>query len=48
MTLPARVVRVEELEETAGRYEVGAAFLVEWEHQEAEISEFLRRAGAAA
>lgn len=48
MTLPARVVRVEELEEPAGRYEVGAAFLVEWEHQESEITEFLRRAGAAA
>jgi diguanylate cyclase (GGDEF)-like protein len=48
MTLPARVVRVEELEDRAGRYEVGVAFLVEWEHQESEIAEFLRRAGAAA
>jgi diguanylate cyclase (GGDEF)-like protein len=48
MTLPARVVRVEETGEGADRYEVGAAFLVEWEHQESEITEFLRRAGAAA
>jgi hypothetical protein len=48
MTLPARVVRVEETGEGSGRYEVGAAFLVEWEHQESEITEFLRRAGAAA
>ena len=48
MTLPARVVRVEEIEDQPGRYEVGAAFLVEWEHQESEITDFLRRAGAAA
>jgi diguanylate cyclase (GGDEF)-like protein len=48
MTLPARVVRVEEMEDRPGSYEVGAAFLVEWEHQESEIVEFLRRAGAAA
>ncbi len=48
MTLPARVVRVEETGDGSGRYEVGAAFLVEWEHQESEITEFLRRAGAAA
>jgi hypothetical protein len=39
---------VEETGEGSGRYEVGAAFLVEWEHQESEITEFLRRAGAAA
>ena len=48
MTLPGRVVRVEEQEERPGHFEVGAAFLIEWEHQEAEITEFLRRAGAAA
>jgi diguanylate cyclase (GGDEF)-like protein len=48
LTLPARVVRVEEVEDRPGRYEVGAAFLVEWEHQEAAILEFLRRTGAAA
>jgi diguanylate cyclase (GGDEF)-like protein len=48
MTLQARVVRVEEMEGAPGRFEVGAAFLVEWEHQESEIIEFLRRAGAAA
>jgi hypothetical protein len=48
LTLPARVVRVEEIEDRPGRYEVGAAFLVEWEHQEAAILEFLRRTGAAA
>jgi diguanylate cyclase (GGDEF)-like protein len=48
MTLAGRVVRVEEAEERSGRFEVGAAFQVEWEHQESEISEFLRRAGAAA
>jgi diguanylate cyclase (GGDEF)-like protein len=48
MTLPARVVRVEERDDQPGAYEVGAVFLVEWEHQESEIVEFLRRAGAAA
>jgi diguanylate cyclase (GGDEF)-like protein len=48
MTLPARVIRVEELEDRPGHYEIGVVFLVEWEHQESEIAEFLRRAGAAA
>jgi len=48
MTLPGRVVRVEEAEDRAGRFEIGAAFQVAWEHQESEITEFLRRAGAAA
>jgi diguanylate cyclase (GGDEF)-like protein len=48
MTLPGRIVRVEEAEDRSGRFEVGAAFQVAWEHQESEITEFLRRAGAAA
>ena len=48
MTLPGRVVRVEEAEDRAGSFEIGAAFQVAWEHQESEITEFLRRAGAAA
>lgn len=48
ITLPARVVRIEELEGQPGKYEVGAAFLLEWEHQEAQIKEFLRRGGMAA
>jgi diguanylate cyclase (GGDEF)-like protein len=48
LTLPARVVRVESIEERPGSFEVGAAFLVEWEHQESAILEFLRRTGAAA
>jgi hypothetical protein len=42
------VVRVESIEERPGSFEVGAAFLVEWEHQESAILEFLRRTGAAA
>jgi hypothetical protein len=39
------VVRVEDLEGIGkpGRYDVGIAFLLEWEHQEAEITEFLHR-----
>jgi diguanylate cyclase (GGDEF)-like protein len=48
VTLRARVVRLEEVEGSPGRYEVGAAFLLEWEHQEAEVTEFLRRGGLAA
>jgi hypothetical protein len=48
LTLRGRVVRIEELEEPAGRYEVGAAFLLEWEHQEAQVAEFLRRGGLVA
>jgi len=48
VTLRARVVRIEEVEGQAGRYEVGAAFLLEWEHQEAQVTEFLRRGGLAA
>jgi diguanylate cyclase (GGDEF)-like protein len=48
LTLPARVVRVEAIEERPGSFEVGVAFLVEWEHQESAILEFLRRTGAAA
>ena len=30
------------------RYEVGAAFLLEWDHQETQVTEFLRRGGLAA
>jgi diguanylate cyclase (GGDEF)-like protein len=48
VTLRARVVRIEEVEGDPGRFEVGAAFLLEWEHQEAEVTEFLRRGGLAA
>ncbi len=48
VTLRARVVRIEEIEGQPGRYEVGAAFLLEWEHQEAQVTEFLRRGGLAA
>ena len=45
ITLKGRVVRVEELEEMGrpGRYDVGIAFLLEWEHQEAEVARFLQR-----
>ncbi len=48
VTLRARVVRIEELEDQPGRFEVGAAFLLEWEHQEAQVTEFLRRGGLVA
>jgi len=47
LTLPARVVRIEEIEGDANRYEVGAVFLLEWEHQEAQVADFLRRGGLA-
>jgi len=45
ITLRGRVVRVEELEGSGepGRFDVGIAFLLEWEHQEAEINEFLQK-----
>ncbi len=45
ITLRGRMVRVEDLEDIGrpGRYDVGIAFLLEWEHQEAEITEFLQR-----
>ena len=45
LTVQARVVRVEELEVTppAPRYEIGVVFLFQWEQQESEIAEFLRR-----
>ena len=48
VTLRARVVRIEEIEGQPRRYEVGAAFLLEWDHQEAQVTEFLRRGGLAA
>jgi diguanylate cyclase (GGDEF)-like protein len=48
ITLRGRVVRIEEIEGEPGRFEVGAAFLLEWEHQEGQITEFLRRGGLAA
>ncbi|HKN46711.1 MAG TPA: diguanylate cyclase [Candidatus Polarisedimenticolia bacterium] len=48
VTLRSRVVRIEEMEDHPGRYEVGAVFLLEWEHQEAQVTEFLRRGGMAA
>jgi hypothetical protein len=45
LTLKGRVVRVEELEDRglSGRFDVGIAFLLEWEHQEAEVARFLQR-----
>jgi diguanylate cyclase (GGDEF)-like protein len=45
ITVRGKVVRVEELErmEEPGRFDVGIAFMLEWEHQEAEITEFLQR-----
>jgi len=50
ITLRGRVVRVEELEGLGrpGRFDVGVAFLLEWEHQEAEVTEFLQRERAGA
>jgi len=50
LTLKGRVVRVEELEEDgrAPRYDVGIVFLLEWEHQEAEVARFLHREQAGA
>ncbi len=48
VTLRARVVRIEEVEGQPGCFEVGAAFLLEWEHQEAQVTEFLRRGGMVA
>jgi len=47
LTLPARVVRIEEIEGETNRYEVGAVFLLEWEHQETQVTDFLRRGGLA-
>jgi diguanylate cyclase (GGDEF)-like protein len=45
VALPARVLRVEELEaeDEARRYEVGLAFELTWEHQVQEILEFIDR-----
>ncbi len=45
LTLRGKVVRVEDLEGIGrpGRFDVGIAFLLEWEHQEAEVAEFLQR-----
>ncbi|MCZ6696801.1 MAG: diguanylate cyclase [Acidobacteria bacterium] len=48
VTLRARVVRLEEIERQPGCFEVGAAFLLEWEHQEVQVTEFLRRGGRVA
>ena len=48
VTLRARVVRIEEIEGRPGCFEIGAAFLLEWEHQEAQVTEFLRRGGMVA
>src|SRR5262249_16185497 len=48
VTLRARIVRLEEIEAEPKRFEVGAIFLLEWDHQEAQVSEFLRRGGLAA
>jgi len=48
VTLRARIVRIEEIEGEARRFEVGAAFLLEWDHQEAQVTEFLRRGGLGA
>jgi len=48
ITLKGRVVRVEELEGQPGKHEVGIAFLLEWEHQESQVTDFLRRGGLSA
>jgi len=48
VTLRARIVRIEEIEGETRRFEVGAAFLLEWDHQEAQVTEFLRRGGLGA
>ena len=48
VTLRARIVRVEEIETQPRRYEVGTVFLLEWDHQETQVTEFLRRGGLAA
>ena len=48
VTLRARIVRIEEIEGEARRFEVGAAFLLEWDHQENQVTEFLRRGGLGA
>ena len=48
VTLRARIVRIEEIEGERLRFEVGAAFLLEWDHQEAQVTEFLRRGGLGA
>jgi diguanylate cyclase (GGDEF)-like protein len=48
VTLRARIVRIEEIEGESKRFEVGAAFLLEWDHQEAQVTEFLRRGGLGA
>ncbi len=48
VTLRARIVRMEEIEREPRRFEVGAVFLLEWDHQETQVTEFLRRGGLAA
>ena len=48
VTLRSRIVRIEEIEAEPTRFEVGAVFLLEWDHQEAQVTEFLRRGGLAA
>jgi diguanylate cyclase (GGDEF)-like protein len=50
ITLRGRVVRVEDLEGIgkAERFDVGIAFVLDWEHQEAEIREFLERENVGA
>jgi diguanylate cyclase (GGDEF)-like protein len=48
VTLRARIVRIEEIEGDPRRFEVGAVFLLEWDHQEAQVTEFLRRGGLGA
>jgi len=47
VTLRARIVRIEEIEGESRRYEVGAGSLLEWDHQEAQVTEFpaARRCG---
>jgi diguanylate cyclase (GGDEF)-like protein len=45
LALRARVVRVEEIESEGARtlYEIGVAFVFQWEHEEAQLNEFLKR-----
>jgi diguanylate cyclase (GGDEF)-like protein len=45
LVLRARVVRVEEIEADKGvpRYEIGVVFIFQWEHEETELADFLKR-----
>jgi diguanylate cyclase (GGDEF)-like protein len=43
-SLPGRVIRVEELEgEDSGKFEIGVAFIMEWENQEPKLLELIEK-----